>query len=373
MTMNCRAALLREQPGEWQVEDVQLDEPGFGEVLVQMAATGLCHSDDHIAVGDVPVAHLPICGGHEGAGIVRKVGPGVTGLAEGDHIVTSFVPACGRCKWCSLGMQNLCDYGALILSGSQLDGSFRMHQGGTDVGTASMLGTFAEWEVLDQTSCIKVRDDIPLNTACIVACGVPTGWGSATNGGEVRVGDVVIVMGTGGVGMNAVQGAAHAGAAHVIAVDPVQFKRDTALKLGATEAFADMEEATELARSLTNGQGADSAIVTVGIIDGKHIGQAFTAIRKAGTVVVTSQGALASEGIPVNLFEISMYQKRIQGVLYGKSSPRTQIPALLDLYTEGILKLDELITRRYTLDQINQAYLDMREGRNIRGVIDFAA
>ncbi|KAA9164047.1 NDMA-dependent alcohol dehydrogenase [Amycolatopsis acidicola] len=366
-----RAALLWEQPGEWKVSTVSIDEPRRGEVLVEMVATGLCHSDDHVKVGDVPAGHLPICGGHEGAGVVREVGPGVYGLTEGDHVITSFIPSCGRCKWCAQGLQQLCDNGALIMEGTQLDGTFRMHHGRTDVATMSTLGTFSEWQVFDQLSCVKVRQDVPLETLCIVACGVPTGWGSAVNGAVVRPGDVVVVMGIGGVGINAVQGAAFAGAAHVVAVDPVKFKRDSALKLGATESFADMTAATEFVRSVTNGQGADSAIVTVGVVKGEFIAEAFTAIRKAGTVVVTSQGALTEFNIPVNLFEISMYQKRIQGVLYGMSSPRESIARLIDLYAEGKLKLDEVITRRYRLDQVNEAYDDMRAGRNLRGVIEF--
>lgn len=369
--IECRAALLFEQPGDWTVVDVSLDEPRQGEVLVEMVATGLCRSDDHMAVGDVPLPRLPFCGGHEGAGIVRAVGPAVYGLEVGDHIVTSFIPSCGRCRWCATGLQQLCDNGAHILEGAQLDRTFRMHYQDEDVSTSAVLGTFSEWQVFDQASCVKIRDDVPLNVACLVACGVPTGWGSATIAADTKVGDVVIVEGVGGVGINAVQGARFAGASHVIAVDPVEFKRRSAMKLGATESFEDMDGAIQFARSITNGQGADSAIVTVGVVEGEHIAQAFNAIRKAGTVVVTSQGAVNKFGIEINLFEISMYQKRIQGALYGMSSPREQIPLLLNLYAEGSLRLDELVTRRYTLDMINEAYRDMREGRNIRGVIDF--
>ena len=370
--MKTRAALMFEQPGDWMVSEVELDNPGPGEVLVQMIATGLCHSDDHVATGDIVVGHLPICGGHEGAGIVREMGPGVYGLEVGDHVLTSFVPSCGRCRWCATGRQNLCDNGAIILEGAQLDGGFRMHVGSEDVSTMGVLGTFAEWQVYDQMSLVKIRKDVPLDVACLVSCGVPTGWGSAVNAAEVQPGDVVIVQGVGGVGINAVQGAKHAGAAHIIAVDPVEFKREFALTLGATSAFAHIDEATDFARSVTNGQGADSSIVTVGAVDGERIAEGFRAIRKAGIVVVTSQGATNAEGIPgINLFEISMYQKRIQGALYGMSSPRRQVPLLLDLYVSGQLKLDELVTRRYGLDQINQAYQDMRDGINIRGIIEF--
>ncbi|OLL19215.1 MULTISPECIES: NDMA-dependent alcohol dehydrogenase [unclassified Rhodococcus (in: high G+C Gram-positive bacteria)] len=369
--MKARAAVLWEQPGKWTIEDVELDGPRAGEVLVEMVATGLCHSDDHMAVGDVPCPTLPFCAGHEGAGIVREVGPGVRDLKVGDHIITSFVPSCGKCRWCASGMQHLCDYGALIMTGAQLDGTCRMHIGDADVPTAAMLGTFATHQVFNEESCIKIRQDVPLNVACIAACGVPTGWGSATNAADVRPGDVVVVMGTGGLGMSAVQGARFAGAAHVIAVEPVAFKREKALELGATEAYDDIDEATEFARSITNGQGADSAIITTSLITGEHVNNAFKAIRKAGTVAVTAQGSPFETGIPINLFELSMYQKRIQGVLFGMSSPREAVPMLLDLYAEGQLKLDEMITTRYTLDQINDGYADMHAGRNIRGVIDF--
>jgi S-(hydroxymethyl)glutathione dehydrogenase/alcohol dehydrogenase len=365
--------MLWQQPGQWQVEDVDIpDQPGPGEVLVEMVASGLCHSDDHFATGDVPLRHFPYCGGHEGSGIVRAAGPGVTGLAEGDHVVTSFIAACGQCRWCASGNANLCDYGAHVLGGTQVDGTFRMRtSAGQDVARMAMLGTFANWQVLDQASVIKIRPDVPLNVACLVACGVPTGYGTAVNAARVQPGDVVIVMGCGGIGINAVQGAALAGARHVVVADPVEFKRETALKLGATEAFATIDEATDFARSVTNGQGADSAIVTVGVVRSEDVGSAFKAIRKAGTVAVTAMGSLTEVGIPASLFELAMYQKKIQGVLYGIGSPRESVGRLLDLYADGKLYLDELVTARYPLERINQGYADMHAGKNIRGVIDF--
>jgi S-(hydroxymethyl)glutathione dehydrogenase/alcohol dehydrogenase len=368
--MRIKAALLYEQPGKWQVDEVELDEPRKGEVLVRMAYAGLCHSDDHCATGDVPVP-LPFNGGHEGSGIVEAVGPGVTSLEVGDHIVASFVPSCGMCRWCAVGMQNLCDRGADILLGTMGDGTFRMSVGGKGVAQAGGLGTFAEYSVFMEESCIKVARDIPLDVASLVSCGVPTGWGSAVNAAQVQPGDVVIVMGIGGIGVNAVQGARHAGASRVIAVDLMEGKRAAAEMVGATDFTTDIDEATQLARSLTNGQGADSAIVTVSVVAGEPIAKAFAAIRKAGTVVVTSQGPLEAHGIPVNLFELSMYQKRIQGALYGMGSPRREVPRLLQMYQDGQLKLKELITKRYTLGEVNQGYEDMLAGRNIRGVIDF--
>jgi Zn-dependent alcohol dehydrogenase len=184
---------------------VELDEPREHEVLVRMGAAGLCHSDDHFATGDIPVGHLPFCGGHEGAGVIEAVGPGVRGLAVGDHVVTSFIPSCGRCRWCASGQQNLCDNGALMLEGCQLDGSFRMHLDGHDVGRAGLVSTFADYSVMPEWSCIKIPEDVPLDIAALLGCGVPTGWGSAVNAAAVSPGDVVIVMGVGGIGVNAVQ------------------------------------------------------------------------------------------------------------------------------------------------------------------------
>lgn len=369
--MKTHAALLLEQPGKWQISEVDLDPPQDHEVLVRMAASGLCHSDDHYVTGDVTSTILPFCGGHEGAGVIEAVGPGVRGLAVGDHIVTSFIPSCGRCRWCAGGQQNLCDNGALIMQGTQLDGTFRMHLDGVPVGQNALVSTFSELSVLPEWSCIKIDPDIPLTVAALVGCGVPTGWGSAVNAAAVQPGDIVIVMGVGGIGINAVQGARHAGAARIIAVDPVEFKREFASGLGATDTFSSIEEATDLARSLTNGQGADSAIICVGVLHSEDIGAAFTSIRKAGTVVVTAAAPQTLASIPANLMELTMFQKRIQGSLYGMMSPAKDVPRLLALWQEGILKLDELVTDTYPLASLNEGYADMHAGRIIRGVLEF--
>jgi NDMA-dependent alcohol dehydrogenase len=368
-----RAAVLMQQPGEWEVVEADLDGPRDHEVLVRMVASGLCHSDDHIAKADGIIHHFPYCGGHEGAGVVEEVGPGVRSLKPGDHIVTSFIPACGRCTFCASGHQNLCESGALIMHGSQLDGTYRMHYQGLDVARSSLIGTFAEYSVMPEWSCIRIPSHVPLRSAALLGCGVPTGWGSAVNAARVRPGQVVIVMGVGGIGINAVQGAAHAGAGHVIAVDPVARKREAAAKLGATETFGSIAEATEFARSITNGQGADSTIITVGVLSGEHVGQAFESVRKAGTVVVTAVAPIATGSIPVSPFMLAMFSKRIQGCLYGSMSPSADVPRLLAMYENGQLKLDELVTSTYSLDEINAGYQDMHAGRNIRGVIDFAA
>ncbi len=369
--MRTRAAVLMQQPGDWEVVEADLDGPQDHEVLVRMVASGLCHSDDHIAKGDGVISHFPYCGGHEGAGVVEETGPGVRGLKPGDHIVTSFIPGCGRCAFCASGQQNLCDTGALLMRGTQLDGAFRMHYKGQDVARSSLIGAFAEYSVMPEWSCIRIPSHVPLRSAALLGCGVPTGWGSAVNAAEVRPGQVVIVMGVGGIGINAVQGAAHAGAGHVIAVDPVAGKREAAMKFGATQAFGSIAEAAEFARSVTNGQGADSTIVTVGVLRGEHIGQAFDSVRKAGTVVVTAVAPMAEASIPVSPFMLAMFQKRLQGCLYGMMSPSADVLRLLAMYERGQLKLDELVTTTYTLDEINIGYQDLHAGRNIRGMIEF--
>jgi S-(hydroxymethyl)glutathione dehydrogenase/alcohol dehydrogenase len=366
-----RAAVPMQQPGEWEVVEVDLDGPRDHEVLVRMAAAGLCHSDDHIAKADGKIQHFPYCGGHEGAGVVVETGPGVRSLRPGDHIVTSFIPGCGRCAFCASGHQNLCEYGALIMHGSQLDGTYRMHYQGRDVARSSLVGAFAEYSVMSEWSCIRIPSHVSLRSAALLGCSVPTGWGSAVNAAQVRPGQVVIVMGVGGIGINAVQGAAHAGAGHVIAVDPVAMKREAAARLGATETFGSIEEATEFARSITNGQGADSTIVTVGVLSGEQIGQAFESVRKAGTVVVTAVAPMAVTSIPVSPFILAMFEKRLQGCLYGMMSPSADVLRLLAMYENGRLKLDELVTTTYKLDEINIGYRDMHAGRNIRGVIEF--
>ncbi|CAO5161082.1 Alcohol dehydrogenase B [Frankia sp. AiPs1] len=371
--MKSRAALLFQQPGKWEITEIDVGPPRQGELLVRMVASGLCHSDDHIATGDMPfTGALPLAGGHEGAGIVEEVGPHTEGFEVGDHVVLPFLPACGKCRWCSSGMQNLCDSGARTLSGARADGSLRLSLDGTPIGQMAGISTFSEYTALSVHSAVKISPDIDLVAACLTSCGVSTGWGAAVNSAEVRPGDVIIVVGIGGIGINAVQGAAQAGARVLIAVDPVEWKRTRAHEFGATHAVATIEEATEIARAHTNGQGADAAIVCVGVTNGTHIGSAFSSIRKAGTCVVVGLGNIMSDGsVPLSLHELVLFQKRLQGSLFGACSPVRDIPALLDLYRAGKLRLDELITNRYTLEQINDGFADMHAGRNLRGVITF--
>jgi S-(hydroxymethyl)glutathione dehydrogenase/alcohol dehydrogenase len=372
--MKTRGAIIRKAPGTYETADLELEEPRQGEIRVRMVATGMCHSDDHFATGDMVPAVYPWLGGHEGAGIVEAVGTHTPGWEVGDHIVTSFLPSCGRCRWCAAGKQNLCDLGATLLMGGRFDdlGSYRVHlDDGSPVGQMCGLGTFAEHTVISTQSAVKVDKDLPLEKICLLGCAVGTGWGSSVNAAEVGAGDVVMVIGVGGVGINAVQGARHAGADHVIAVDPVEFKREKALELGATRAFADVDEAIEYGRSLTNGQGCDAAVVTVGRTTGEHIGKAIAAIRKAGTVVCTGIGDMTEVGIPAPITELVTYQKRIQGTHFGSCNPQGDIPRQIRMYRDGRLKLDELITKEYSLDQVASAYEDMHNGTIVRGVVRF--
>jgi len=374
--MQFQGAVLSEAPGKWEVMDLEIDEPWEDELEVKIYASGLCHSDDHFATGDVPLNFYPMIGGHEGAGIVTKAHRNRKGIKEGDHVVFSYVPSCGYCRWCSSGQQNLCDLGAGLLTGARSSdpSSYRARTlDGRTVGQANGISTFATHTVVSVDSAIKIDDDIPFTSACLVGCGVGTGWGSAVNMAEVRPGHTIIIMGIGGIGINAVQGAKHAGAANIIVVDPVEFKRTTALSLGATHAFSTMEEATELARQFTNGQGADSAVVSVGVTKPEHVGAAFAATRKGGTTVVTGVGNNwgTDPGVPISLSEMTFYQKRLQGTIFGGSTPNWDIPRQLEMYKNGMLKLDELVTTTYQLKDINQAYQDMHDGKNIRGVIAF--
>jgi S-(hydroxymethyl)glutathione dehydrogenase/alcohol dehydrogenase len=364
-----KAAIMREAPGRWEIAELDLDGPRRDELLIRVVASGLCHSDDHVATGDLRLGIYPSAAGHEGAGIVEEVGRDTPGWEVGDHVVMAFLPACGRCRWCASGMQNLCDNGAGTLSGMRADGSARLTLEGKPVGQMSGISTFSQWTTISTMSAVKVPADIPLEVACLTGCGVPTGWGSAVNSARVRPGQTVIVMGVGGIGINAVQGAAHAGATTIIAVDPVELKREFALELGATHAASDMDEALEIARGFTNGQGADSCIVCVGVTTGEHIAQGVAAIRKGGICVATGIGNREDVGIPVSPTELTLYQKRIQGSLCGESNQLQDILLMLQLYQQGRLRLDELVTKHYRLEEINEAYADMHAGTNIRGVI----
>lgn len=366
--MKTRAAAIHAHHQDWEVLEFDLADPGPGEVLMKFVASGLCHSDEHVRDGSLP-CRVPIIGGHEGAGIVEAVGPGVERVEVGDHVVCSFLPTCGHCRWCATGQQQICDMGADILEGSLPGGRFVFTRNGEDYGAMAMVGSFSERTVVSQYSCVKIDKDVPLQTAALLGCGVPTGFGSAVYSANVQVGDTVVIYGIGGIGINAVQGAAHAGAMNIIAVDPLAMKRELAEELGATHTFESAVDALPAIQEMTRGVGADKAIITVDVVTPELVGQAFETIRKGGDIVLTGLAEL--EGLTVALpgSVMTLFRKGIKGSLFGDSNPTYDIPKLLDLYRAGKVKLDELITRTYTLDDINQGYKDLMAGENVRGLI----
>jgi S-(hydroxymethyl)glutathione dehydrogenase/alcohol dehydrogenase len=368
--MRTKAAVLWGLGEKWEVEEVELDDPKAGEVMVKLTASGLCHSDEHLVTGDIPIP-FPVVGGHEGAGTVVQVGPGVTDVEVGDPVVLSFLPACGRCTYCAKGLSNLCDLGGSIILGPQIDGTYRFHARGEDVGQMCVLGTFSEYTVVPAASTVKIDQGFPLDKAALVGCGVTTGVGSATRSAALAAGDTAVVMGVGGIGINAVQGAKIAGCRYVVAIDPVPFKREQALAFGATHAFASVDEAWPVVSEITRGQLADACIITTGVAEGSDVLPALSLVGKRGRVVVTAIGHPEEQTISASLFELTLYEKSIKGALFGSSNAQHDIPRLLELYNLGQLKLDELITTEYALEDINQGYEDMRQGRNLRGLIRF--
>jgi S-(hydroxymethyl)glutathione dehydrogenase/alcohol dehydrogenase len=370
--ITARAALLYGPGQDYVIDTIEIDEPGPGEVLIEMRACGLCHSDEHVRTGNLPLPNYPVINGHEGAGEVVEVGEGVTSVTPGDHVAMSYIPSCGSCGPCRVGKGFLCDEGARLFDiGMMTDGRVAHRIKDQPVARFSQLGAFAERQVLAESSVVKVDSDIPWPAVALVSCGVATGFGSAVNRAGVRPGDTVAVLGVGGVGVSAIQGARVAGARRIIAVDPVEFKREQALRFGATHTFASLDEAIAGVGSLTWGQMCDSVICTFGVMRGELLEPALTLTAKGGTCVVTAVAPPAQKQADVNLFVLAMENKEIKGCLYGSEGPRTQIPRLLSMYRDGILKLDELITKTYTLDQVNQGYADMEAGRILRGVITF--
>jgi NDMA-dependent alcohol dehydrogenase len=382
--MRSRAAILYEYGRPWTVEEFELDPPRAGEVLLQLAATGLCHSDEHIRQGKLapPAETLrslglpamsPTIGGHEGSGVVLEVGAGVTRFAPGDHVVTSFVAVCGHCRWCASGTEYLCDKGSGTLApGMPTDGTFRHHTlDGRNLGHISKIGAFAEHTVISADSLVKVDQALPLLPAALLACAVPTGYGSAAHRANVRGGDTAVVIGAGGIGSAAIQGARISGAVRIVAVDPVEFKRKSALTFGATHTAATTSEAIALVRELTRGVMADAVVVSPAMISAADVGTALELTRKGGTCVLTGLPSPQLNSIDVTLQDFILMNKTLCGTVFGSCNPKSDIPLLASLYESGQLLLDEMITKRYRLDEINQAYADKAAGKLIRGVIDF--
>jgi NDMA-dependent alcohol dehydrogenase len=371
MFMDCLAAVFRDVGALMSIERVTLDPPGHTEVLVRISAVGLCRTDYHVIRGERRVAMRPMVLGHEAAGIVEAVGAEVGEIKRGDHVVLTFIPACGVCRWCRQGLHHLCAEGPRITQGPQLDGTYRRRdREGVAVGAFCMIGAFAEYTVVDRASVVVIDKDIPLDLASLVACGVPAGVGAARYRAKVKPGESVLVVGCGGDGMNVVQGAHLCGASKIIAADIVSTKLDWAKEFGATHGVnAQGEELTRAVLELTDGVGVNHAFVCIN--PPETLLPAFRATTKGGNVVVTALTPDSVTEIKIPPLELFVTQKAIMGAVYGFFSPRLQIPELLALYRNGTLKLRELISQTYRLDEINRGYADLEAGKNLRGVVVF--
>ncbi len=383
--MKVKASVVTELNGPWHTETIDIDEPHAHEVRVKMAFSGLCHSDEHLRTGDMAQdpaileiisgrdSMFPIIGGHEGSGIVEAVGDEVTAFKPGDHVAVSFVPSCGRCDFCASGRQYLCDMSATTLAGPMIsDGTWRHHLDGVDLNRMAQLGTFAERIVVHEASLVPIAPWLDLRAAALLSCGISTGFGSAVNRGAVKPGDTVAVIGCGGVGSGAIQGARAAGARAVIAIDTDASKVERALKIGATHGCASaLDAAFTILPELTMGKNCDAVIITTGVLTSELVEQARSITANGGIVVATAIAPYNQTSVELNLFMFSMYNQELRGTVFGSENPKSQIPKLLRLYHEGRLVIDELITREYSLDEVQRGYDDLASGANVRGVVRF--
>jgi S-(hydroxymethyl)glutathione dehydrogenase/alcohol dehydrogenase len=348
------------------VEDVSIDPPKAHEIKIKMAATGVCHSDLSVVNGTIPQM-FPLVLGHEGAGVVEEVGPGVTQFEVGDHVITTFVPNCGECFHCLRNEAFLCT--ALAPTGRQLDGTSRLKLGDQELGAMTALGNMAEYVVCPAICAVKIDKDVSLKTAALVGCGITTGVGAAINTAKVEPGSTVAVFGCGGIGLSVIQGARIAGAQKIIAVDLADNKLEMAAHFGATDSVNSGEEdAVAKIKALTDGIGVDHAFEAIGIP--AVVEQAYAATRRGGATTVVGVGKL-TEQISFNALLLSLEGKRILGCMYGSANPRVDFPKLLDLCKCGKLDLDAMVTNTYTIDEAPQAFEDLEKGINARGVIVF--
>jgi Zn-dependent alcohol dehydrogenase len=358
-----RAAVLR-APGSQQIEELDLPEPEAGEVRVRLAASGLCRSDLHAYQGRVPVP-LPAVLGHEGAGVIDKVGANVTDLGVGDHVVMTITPGCGTCVQCQLGAFGLCEVGAPhFLDGGLIHGQRRLSKAGEPINHYLMQSSFAEYAVVERWNAVKIDKSIPLEIACLAACGLSTGFGAAINRAQITVGEAALVVGVGGVGLAAAIGAASAGAARVIAADTNPAACALALELGATDAIEltpDDDLVSEVHKLVP--RGVDASIDAVGTP--ATVLAAFSALRYGGRLVILGV-ADSTSMVQVPLYSF-IQQKIITGSTNGSIRPHVDIPRILERYTSGRLPLEKLITSSYSLDQINPAFgeIGTRPGRAV--------
>jgi NDMA-dependent alcohol dehydrogenase len=382
--MKVRASIVSGVKEPWRTEEIEVDDPHPGEVRVKMTYAGMCQSDEHLRHGDFSAppevlsmltkngSMFPAIGGHEGAGVVDAVGEGVTDLAEGDCVTASFIPSCGKCFYCLSGRGNLCDLGMTILAGPMIsDGTYRHHLGDEDLNRMCQLGTFSEYMVVNQGSVVKVDQGVNMRAAALISCGLSTGFGAAVDRAKVRPGEAVVVVGCGGVGSGAIQGARIAGAEVIVAVDLIPSKVERAKKIGATHGAANLTEAAFLVAELTRGRLADAVILTPTLMTGDLIMPACQAGGKDARIVVVAIAPSAQTEVSLGLGMFTMYNQTLMGSIFGSQTPRIQIPRLLELYRQGQLLVDELVTSEYTLDQVQQGYDDVESGKNVRGVVKF--
>ncbi|UOE75813.1 Zn-dependent alcohol dehydrogenase [Parageobacillus thermoglucosidasius] len=364
-----KAAVLHNYCEELQIENVDLEEPRKGEVRVKMKAAGICHSDLHVINAHLPLP-VPIILGHEGAGVVDAVGEGVTSVKVGDHVVLNWVPSCGKCYYCQIGRPDMCDEAAKISAmGTMFDGTTRFSIGGKAVYQFPLTGTFSEYTVVPERAAIPIRNDVPFELAALVGCSVITGVGAVTNTAKVEPGSTVAVIGAGGVGFNVIQGAALCGAKQIIAIDVLPEKLEMTKTFGATHTInASEEDVISAVLDLTGGHGVDYAFEVIGRPE--TMAEAYNITRKTGTAVIVGIAA-PNESVTVNAFSLPSQSKTLTGSWLGQGNPPVDYPKLLDLYAEGKLKLEPLVSKIYTLDQINEGFEALKAGKNIRGVIRF--
>ena len=360
-----KAAVLYETMTPLVVEDVDLDEPKAGEVLVKIGAAGICRSDRHFMHGDAPIA-LPVVLGHEGAGTVEKVGPGVTSVRPGQQVILSFVPTCGRCKSCMSGKSYLCDNHGSI-GPFMYDGTTRLHKGDQRIHHMGQTACFAEYAVVPETGCVPIDTPIGMDKAALIGCCVPTGVGAVTSSAHVTPGSTVAVIGCGGVGLNVIMGAALVNASKIIAVDIRESQLEFAMKFGATHTVnASDRDPVAQVRELTDGKGADYTFEVFGSAD--TVKAAYDMAGKSGTVTIVGIAPVGTEAA-INAVDMVRNEKTMRGTYYGSTHSSVEMPKLVDMYLAGKLNLDDLVVRHYSLDQINDAYNDMDKGEVGRGVI----
>ncbi len=362
-----KAAVLYETKQPLRVEEVDLDRPGPGEVLVKVAAAGVCHSDYHFMNGDLPIK-LPCVLGHEGAGVVEEVGENVSAVKPGDHVVMVFRASCGRCAFCQRGTPALCAMGGQLRnSGFLLDGTSRFHRPGVELHHFLGVSCFAERTVVPEQGVVKIKPEVPFEVAALMGCAVLTGIGAVTNTAMVEPGSNVLVIGAGGVGLNVVIGAQLAGANQIIVADLLDSKLELARSFGATHVInAREQDVVAGVRELTGGDGADYAFEVIG--NPKTMATVFQAVRRGGTAVGVGIPPFGSE-MTINAGELVYGEKTLKGSYYGTSRPHADVPRLLDLYLAGRIPLDRLISRSYPLAEVNQAYDALLAGEVARSVL----